>query len=251
MPESFFDDQSRVDKYNKKRKNTKLINTFIVLGGFLFLLFLFFVVFGDDEEKNSPEKEAVAENDTSELSEEVDSEDEAAGEEDASTEPETEEEKEDSVTDEDSEAEEEEDSTNSEAIEESDDPNVIETIVLDWQPIGTVQEEPHVATYDTSSQDWKEMWAAARYATGLSEDDTVEWWATNNGDEHSAKLTISNKAQTETYRVYMEWVTNEGWKPVKVELLKENDIKEKHFSSNEETKANQDAQAQQEESEEQ
>lgn len=239
MPESFFHNESRVDKFDKRRKNTKLINFLIGLGAFFAIFLILLIVFGDDDEKETVQDENNVE-DINESQQEPDVEEEndsiaAPNDEESNTITDEETEENTDPNDTASNEEIENIEPTEETVLESDDPNVLKTIVKNWQPIGTEQEEPHVATYDQSSQDWQEMWAAARYATGLSEDDEIQWWATNGGSEHKAILTISNKAQTETYRVYIEWVANQGWKPTMVDVLKENDIKEKYFSDTSES----------------
>ncbi|RKJ56469.1 DUF1510 family protein, partial [Butyricicoccus sp. 1XD8-22] len=45
----------------------------------------------------------------------------------------------------------------------------------------------------------------------------------NNGSSDSAISVISSKDQAEKYRVTIQWIANQGWKPVKVEKLKQID----------------------------
>lgn len=89
-----------------------------------------------------------------------------------------------------------------------------------WQPVGTTQSEPHETVFKKDSVDWKEMLDAVSYATGIAPDDMIVWFIGNNGP-NKAVATISTKDQTAHYRVYIEWVTNEGWKPTKVQKLRE------------------------------
>jgi hypothetical protein len=109
-----------------------------------------------------------------------------------------------------------------ETVENSDDPNVKETIVNKaWKPVGTTQSEPHVATYDSTSTDWQEMLKTIEYATGLTQQDWILWRIGNGGSAHHAQGVVSTKDRKYVYRVYMEWVTNEGWMPSKLETLNE------------------------------
>lgn len=101
---------------------------------------------------------------------------------------------------------------------ETNDDLVIEAYTGNWEPIGTVQEEPHVTQFKKETQDWLEMEQAIRYATGL--DDMITWRIGNNG-EQKVIGTVSTRDQQEIYRVYLSWITNEGWQPTKVERLKE------------------------------
>jgi cytoskeletal protein RodZ len=89
-----------------------------------------------------------------------------------------------------------------------------------WQPIGTTQSEPHVTQFRKNSVDWKEMLDAVSYATGLSQSDMIVWFIGNNGP-NKAVATISTKDKAQYYKVYIEWVENQGWKPTKVQKLKQ------------------------------
>jgi len=89
-----------------------------------------------------------------------------------------------------------------------------------WQPIGTTQSEPHETVFKKESVDWKEMLDAVSYATGIAPEEMIVWFIGNNGP-NKAVATISTKDQTAHYKVYIEWVTNEGWKPTKVQKLKQ------------------------------
>ena len=112
-------------------------------------------------------------------------------------------------------------------IEESDDPNVIKTVINpSWEPVGTVQTGDHVTQYDPNSVDWQEMVQAISYATGLEEDEMIIWFI-GRGEvpNKDAVGTVSSSDESETYRVYIEWIDGQGWKPVKVEYLRENDKK--------------------------
>lgn len=88
-----------------------------------------------------------------------------------------------------------------------------------WQPIGTTQSEPHVTQFKKDSVDWKEMLDAVSYATGLSQSDMIVWFIGNNGP-NKAVATISTKDKAQYYKVYIEWVENQGWKPTKVQQLR-------------------------------
>lgn len=92
----------------------------------------------------------------------------------------------------------------------------------EWEPIGTVQEEPFSAVYDRDHINWDEMTEALQYATNLGDDMTI-WRIRNGGDHQSAIGTVSNYENRATpYEVRLEWVTNEGWMPVSVEQLDHN-----------------------------
>lgn len=91
-----------------------------------------------------------------------------------------------------------------------------------WEPIGTVQPEPFAAVYSKDHINWEEMTKAFQYATGLGDD--IVLWRVGNGGNHESAVGVVADANTRTtpYQVRIEWVTNEGWKPVSVEQLEEN-----------------------------
>lgn len=109
-------------------------------------------------------------------------------------------------------------------VEENTDPSSdAARIITDpsWQPIGTQQSEPHTATYSKNSVDWNEMLQAVSYATGVGTNDMTVWRIGNNGGPNKAVATISSKTDKRKYRIQIDWVENEGWKPVVVEELKQ------------------------------
>ncbi|PLR78124.1 DNA primase [Bacillus sp. V3-13] len=138
----------------------------------------------------------------------------------------------DKADDEASNDEEEADDENEEGSEDDEpvvtaggsDTNVKNTIVNPgWKPIGTSQTGEHPAgVYEQGSTDWQEMLQAVTYATGIDESNMTVWRLENNGTNRSV-ATITAKDTKQPYRVYIEWVDKQGWKPVRVEELIEND----------------------------
>ncbi|WP_297992403.1 YrrS family protein [Anoxybacillus sp.] len=190
---------SRFAKRSKQRKVNRILNTFITIVFALILFFGWKWLFANDrpvKETNASPQPVEVEMSERETNEQQPSEQQTEQEE------------------------------NKEQVEETvvDDPNsnVIREIVNStWQPIGTTQSEPHVTQYDKNSVDWKEMLDAISYATGISSSDLIVWFIGNGGSPNHAVATVSKKDKTEHYKVFIEWVTNEGWKPTKVQQLKE------------------------------
>lgn len=107
-----------------------------------------------------------------------------------------------------------------EIIEDSPDSFVSESrIDPTWEPIGTTQSGEHVSLYDGDSVDWKEKEQALLYATGLTEEDVIFWKIKNGGSHQQSVGIVSSKDQVEKYRVHLEWVDKEGWKPVRLDVL--------------------------------
>lgn len=206
---------SRMNRFEKQRKNTKLLSIMIILASFLvvFLVLSFFI-------KNDDEAIPVSETTNQENNQDNNEQNSNAqnnGE---------------KMEDDDKKAETTEELEGDKQIEgqseQSPDPsdeNVIEVIVNDWEPIGTVQIGEHVTSYDETTIDWKELMDAIHYATNLERDDMITWWIENGGSDDRVTATVTNKAQTKIYRVFLQFIDDEGWLPIKLELLKENDQK--------------------------
>ncbi|RTR35364.1 DUF1510 family protein [Robertmurraya yapensis] len=229
----------RIDNYGSRyHRRTKKKKTNIVLNGLIgFVLLLIIVVSiniffgGNDDERaeqnveetkgetsNAPE---ATEDESSQVSEDEASEEETETEQsstDVSGENEEEASEEEADEEEMDENEvEEEESGEAVVSEGGSSPNVVKTIVNPaWKPVGTVQTGEHHNTYD--GVDWEEMVDAISYATGISEDQMTIHFLGNNGPNKSVG-TVYTKGKTEIYRVYIEWVDGQGWKPTQVEQL--------------------------------
>lgn len=101
---------------------------------------------------------------------------------------------------------------------ESNDSNVKKAVVANWKPIGTKQSEPHVTNYDDGSQDRLEMKEAVSQATSVDGSDMIVNWVGNDG-EQKVTSTFTQSSTGIIYKVYLQWVTNEGWKVNRVEEL--------------------------------
>ncbi|MBP2077518.1 YrrS family protein [Oceanobacillus polygoni] len=216
------DKHSRLNKFEKRRKNTKLISIFLIAGALLIILLLGMWLFGGGND-GTEEQTGNNENESSDFLITEENEEEAENDN-----PEQDESDNDLASDEEANDEENEENDADEEIEteeaEPSDGNVAEAYTGDWSPVGTEQEGPHTTSFEGGSQDRIEMRRAITQATGLSEDNMVEWWIGNGGDQ-KAVATVSDTAETEVYRVFLSWVDNEGWQPTKVEILIENDKK--------------------------
>lgn len=105
-------------------------------------------------------------------------------------------------------------------VENQSDPAVQEAYTNpSWQPVGTSQSGPHTTQFDDSTQDWKEMIQAVSYAIQVPADTLTIWYLGNDGP-NKAVGTVTAKDTKQKYKVYIEWVDNEGWKPTLVQLMK-------------------------------
>ncbi len=209
--------QSRFNQRSKRRKTNLILNGLI---GIVLVLIIVVsgVIFLGNDDKATTEKEqeqsVEASNEANEgeesSKEETEGSDSKTDEEDSSTES--------SSSNEES-NEEASSSDNEEAIvtEGGADSNVVRTIVNpNWEPIGTSQTGEHTNVY--SGVDWDEMVSAIEYATGLSEDNMTIKFLGNDG-QNKSKGTVFSKDRTQIYRVSIEWVDGQGWKPTLVEEL--------------------------------
>ncbi|MGI8316059.1 YrrS family protein [Halobacillus mangrovi] len=216
---------SRSSRTEKRIKGTKMLTMLLGAAGLIIVVYISVMIFGVNNNQagkalvsddNKTEEKAEEENSNEGSSDEKPQEDLKVNEEKS---------KEDSSDDkEKKENKEESDKEEEGTVTESDKENVDRVITKDWEPVPTEQETDgsHSILYKEGTQDWEELEQAARNATGLSEGDMITWFIGNNNSPTKAKATVSNKAKTENYRVYIEWVDGKGYKPTQVEVLNSN-----------------------------
>lgn len=203
--------------YRSKRKKTNLVlNSLIGLVLLLIIIVSAFIFLDDDNKKTASENDEKTAQTTSENKKKNKKEEKASSGK--------------SNMEEKNEAEEEvneDDESENEPIvtEGGSDSNVQKTIENpSWKPVGTSQTGEHVAVYDQSSADWQEMINTFAYATGIDPGNMTVWYiGSNNGNPNKSIGTVSSKDVKQTYRVYIEWVDGQGWKPTLVEELIDND----------------------------
>lgn len=106
---------------------------------------------------------------------------------------------------------------------ESNDPNVIEALVGNWEPIGTTQEEPHTTNYSDDSDDRREIRDAILYVTNIEENNLTEHWV-GNGGEQKVIAHVEDQSTEDKYTIYLSWIENEGWQATLVERVEELNI---------------------------
>lgn len=199
------DPQSRRDRH-KRQKENRVLNVLIAVVVIAIVIVAFIVIPGGKEQsENKGEKnqnEEIIQKDQ-EIQKQVDPEEQ------------------DDEQDENPEIDATEEEDHEPIItEETDDPIVIQSIVNPtWAPIQTAQVGEHVSMYDGVSVDWQEKVAALTYATGLPEEGMTIWRLKNGGSPKKSIGIVSSKDTVEKYRVYLEWIDTEGWKPVKMDVL--------------------------------
>ncbi|WP_163581264.1 YrrS family protein [Gracilibacillus saliphilus] len=213
---------TRKDRFEKKRTNTKAITWLSIVGGVLVIVIISLIVFGGGDQDAPVANDDEDNNDTEEIQGEDPDEHTLAEDQDELGVEEGELEVEESET------EEEEEEQNNESVQlnevESDDENVSYAYEGNWEPIGTEQEEPHTTTFEKETVDWQEMMKAVEVATSIPTDEQVTWWFGRAGDQRVEATVSPRSNQSETYRVTMQWVEEQGWQPLLVEEL----IESKH-----------------------
>lgn len=231
---------TRVNRLEKRKKSNTLVRALVSIGGILIILLLgLFLVNGEDKKDTN---EAADTQEASESTEQKSENENKEQEQEAADEPQnaddlevetSEGDSESKDSDEDSKDEnaaeeeeknEEESSEEGTTVEQSDDPNVLKVVKKDWQPVATSQQGQHSVSWDEGSQDRKELKEAVAQASGLNAGDMIVWWIDGMGP-NKVNVTASASANSQAYRVYVQWVEGKGYQPTKMEVLKENDRK--------------------------
>ncbi|UTI41821.1 YrrS family protein [Niallia sp. RD1] len=195
-----------------KRKKTNFILNGLIIVVILLIVFVSYSIFHTNDEKNADKNKDSDTKTGQQASGDKETASSTTGSDN---------------TDENTTTEEEEESEDGEVVTEGgSDSNVIKTIEnSSWRPVGTTQTGEHVASY-SEGVDWNEQIKALSYATGLDNGNMTLWFlGNNNQDPHKSIGTVSSKDKSEKYRVYIEWVDGSGWKPTKVEEIKDLNIR--------------------------
>ncbi|WP_227396781.1 YrrS family protein [Jeotgalibacillus aurantiacus] len=220
---------SRSTIQSKKRKTNIIYNTSIAIVFGLILIVGSIIFFGgnenqaasEDEEKTIAEQvqenNGVADEQDSNDNEEQQEESESASLTAAESQEQEDNASEDEQTEEQAAAVEEKEKKEKEEKKKKKDEKPEEG---EFKPIGTEQTGEHVSSYEEGTVDWNEKVKAAAYATGLDASTMTVWWMGNNGGPNLSYADVSGPdASSEEYRVHLEWIDGEGWKPVKVDEL--------------------------------
>jgi cytoskeletal protein RodZ len=234
-----FSGPSRSNQRAKRRKTNLILNSLIAIVILLIIIVSFTIFFSDGENASTTASgSSIESTDKNKDNEEEKSATNDKDEKDSSDDSVDTNNDDSESDDEDSESDTESDDTNSEEDTNLDsnteenvvttggsDSNVKATITNpDWQAVGTAQVGEHVPVYDSNSTDWKEMEKAISYGTGLEQANMTLWFLGRNKEaENQSVATVSSKDNSLNFRVYIEWIDGQGWKPVLVEELYEND----------------------------
>lgn len=105
-------------------------------------------------------------------------------------------------------------------VNASDDPLVAEVWTSEsWQPYPTAQTGEHRSTFAQGDVDYEEKLQSIFSVVPIEQQDSIIWSVKNNGNAKSAIAVISSNDKTQKYRVAIEWIEQQGWQPVQVEVL--------------------------------
>ncbi|MCZ8541536.1 YrrS family protein [Psychrobacillus psychrodurans] len=225
MPEKNTKFDTRLDQRNHKRKKNNILNILIGIVILLIIVVTVNLVTGDNEKESATtntktEQGENTENESKEQEKDKESE-EVVGNSTGSTDSTSSSEETTTETEENESTETEENQGGTVTTEPSDETNV-DSVVIDsgWQPVGTEQSGNHVSSYDNSSVDWDEKVKALAYAANLDTSNMYVKFIGNGGSPQKSIGTVTSKDGSEIYRISLEWVDGEGWKPTKKEILK-------------------------------
>ncbi|MFB5252010.1 DUF1510 family protein [Bacillus mycoides] len=88
-----------------------------------------------------------------------------------------------------------------------------------WKAIGTEQGAKPAMKFKEGTVDWNEMKKAISYAVDVPEGQLIFDFIGNNG-ENKAYGNVRDKQSNKKYKVDIDWVENQGWKPVSVQVVK-------------------------------
>ncbi|MDI6534787.1 YrrS family protein [Bacillus mycoides] len=88
-----------------------------------------------------------------------------------------------------------------------------------WKPIGTEQGAKPAMQFKEGTVDWNEMKKAISYAVDVPESQLIFDFIGNNGN-NKAYGNVRDKQSNKKYKVDIDWVENQGWKPASVQVVK-------------------------------
>lgn len=210
--------ETRSERYKNRGRSNMIMKLALGLVGLIVFIFILEFFIGGNNDNDNPDQLAGSDGlpgssmivqDSEESSQEGTDEAEESSEVSSESSAESESESEEDSAEEDVETRE----------IDSNDPNVIRAIAGDWPPVGTEQSEPHVTNYDDGSADRIEIKRATSIATGVAENDMVENWIGNNGDQR-VTATITEISTGDIYKTYLTWIPEEGWQVTHYEELR-------------------------------
>lgn len=201
-------------KKTKFQKADKRLNYLIAVVAVLIVATLIFII----TQEPSPKNEAEQQDSPAEVATDVPEDD--AGQETEDNETETNVPEEAEVEENSSDETEQPTSESGNMVSPSNDPAVKEVITNpNWPAYPTAQTGEHVSTYEKGHIDYEEKLKAIFSVIDLQQENSIVLRVNNNGSAENAIAVVTSMDKEQKYRVSIEWVDNEGWKPIQVEVL--------------------------------
>lgn len=100
------------------------------------------------------------------------------------------------------------------------DPLVAEVQVNNaWTAYPTEQTGPHESTYEKGHIDYEEKLKAIFSVLDIPQDNSIVLSVKNNGSTTTSIAVVTSIDKEQKYRVSIEWIDGEGWKPTRLEVL--------------------------------
>ncbi|MER1956395.1 MAG: YrrS family protein [Solibacillus sp.] len=88
-----------------------------------------------------------------------------------------------------------------------------------WTAYPTEQTGPHESTYEKGHIDYEEKLKAIFSVLDIPQDNSIVLSVKNNGSTTTAIAVVTSMDKQQKYRVSIEWIDGEGWKPTRLEVL--------------------------------
>lgn len=88
-----------------------------------------------------------------------------------------------------------------------------------WKAYPTEQTGTHESIYIKGNIDYEEKLKAVFSVLDIPQDDSIVLSVKNNGSTETSIAVVTSMDKTKKYRVSIEWIDGEGWKPTRLELL--------------------------------
>ena len=88
-----------------------------------------------------------------------------------------------------------------------------------WTAYPTEQTGPHESTYAEGHIDYEEKLKAIFSVLDIPQDNSIVLSVKNNGSTTTSIAVVTSMDKTKKYRVSIEWLDGEGWKPTRLEVL--------------------------------
>ncbi len=88
-----------------------------------------------------------------------------------------------------------------------------------WTAYPTEQTGPHESMYEKGHIDYEEKLKAIFSVLDIPQDNSIVLSVKNNGSTTTSIAVVTSMDKSKKYRVSIEWLDGEGWKPTRLEVL--------------------------------